>query len=248
MSLLCLLLDSILAPCSLPLAARACRSTAFQPPCIFILDKPLAGCTSFFFCTLRPFWAFCRIATLRYFGNKRRNTAVWGCLVLGCHLAVRSGTQGFTGAMAGYLGGRSGASSGPSRLLIHTFPLSLRRLPLAAIQQVVAVAGLAVATILQHLYVAFDVDEPLGLQFMKRSPRCGFRTSAGIGYSPDPRLTGIPASGTAGAWQREMFRRGVSAKEAVLPFRKEELPLFCVFEGLCQILPRKSLLKELDFQ
>ncbi len=48
MSLLCLLLDSILAPCSLPLAARACRSTAFQPPCIFILDKPLAGCTVFF--------------------------------------------------------------------------------------------------------------------------------------------------------------------------------------------------------
>lgn len=47
MSLLCLLLDSILAPCSLPLAARACRSTAFQPPCIFILDKPLAGCTFF---------------------------------------------------------------------------------------------------------------------------------------------------------------------------------------------------------
>ena len=150
---------------------------------------------------------------------------------LGCHLAVRSGTQGFTGAMAGYLGGRSGASSEPSRLLIHTFPLSLRQLPLAAIQQVVAVAGLAVAAVLQHLRVAFDVDEPLGLQFMKRSPRCGFRTSAGIGYSPDPRLTGIPASGTAGAWQREMFRRGVSAKEAVLPFRKEELPLFCVFLG-----------------
>ena len=48
MSLLCLLLDSILAPCSLPLAARACRFTAFQPPCIFILDKSLAGCTSFF--------------------------------------------------------------------------------------------------------------------------------------------------------------------------------------------------------
>ena len=63
------------------------------------------SCTFFFFCTLRPFWAFCQIATLRYLGNKRRNTAVWGCLVLGCHLAVRSGTQGFTGAMAVYLSG-----------------------------------------------------------------------------------------------------------------------------------------------
>jgi len=166
------------------------------------------SCTFFFFCTLRPFWAFCRIATLRYLGNKRRNTAVWGCLVLGCHLAVRSGTQGFTGAMAGYLSGKSGASSEPSRLLIHTFPLSLRRLPLAAIQQVVAVAGLAVAAVLQHLRVTFDVDEPLGLQFMKRSPRCGFRTSAGIGYSPDPRLTGVPASGTGSqvAVNRQLIR------------------------------------------
>ena len=173
---------------------------------------------------------------------------VLGSSGVGCHLPPRSGTRGLTGATVGYLGGRSGASSEPNCLLIHTFPLSLRRLPLAAIQQVVAVAGLAVAAVLQYLQVAFDVDEPLGLQFMKRSPRCGFRTSAGIGYSPDPRLTGIPASGTAGAWQREMFRRGVSAKEAVLPFRKEELPLFCVFEDLCQILPRKCFLKELNFQ
>ena len=113
--------------------------------------------------------------------------------------------------------------------MIHTFPLSLGYLPLAAIQQVVAVAGLAVAAVLQHLHIAFDVDEPYGLQFMKRPSCCGFRTSAGISDGSDPCLTGIPASGTAGAWQREMFRIGVSAKEAVLPFRKEELPLFCVF-------------------
>ena len=65
--------------------------------------------------------------------------------------------------MAGYLGGRSGASSEPNCLLIHTFPLSLRRLPLAAIQQVVAVAGLAVAAVLQHLHIAFDIDESFGL-------------------------------------------------------------------------------------
>ena len=110
--------------------------------------------------------------------------------------------------MAGYLSGKSGASSEPCRLLIHTFPLSLRRLPLAAIKQVVAVAGLALATVLQHLRVTFDVDEPFGLQFMKRSPRCGFRTSAGIGYSPDPRLTGIPASGTGSqvAVNRQLIR------------------------------------------
>ena len=131
---------------------------------------------------------------------------------------MRSGTQGFTGAMAGYLSGRSGVSSEPCRLLIHTFPLSLRRLPLAAIKQVVAVAGLTMTAVLQHLHIAFDVDKPFGLQFVQRSPYCGFRTSAGIGYSPDPRLTGIPASGTAGVWQREMFRIDVSAKEAVLPF------------------------------
>ena len=83
--------------------------------------------------------------------------------MLGCHLAVRSGTQGFTGAMAGYLSGKSGASSEPCCLLIHTFPLSLRRLPFAAIQQVVAVAGLAVAAVLQHLHIAFDIDESFGL-------------------------------------------------------------------------------------
>lgn len=176
------------------------------------------SCTFFFFCTLRLLWAFCRMTVLPYFGHKRLNTAFWARLVLGCHLPPRSGTRGLTEATVGYLGGESRASSGPSRLLIHTFPLSLRRLPLAAIKQVVAVAGLAVAAVLQHLRVTFDVDEPLGLQFMKRSPRCGFRTSAGIGYSPDPRLTGIPASGTAGVWQREMFRIDVSAKEAVLPF------------------------------
>lgn len=99
---------------------------------------------------------------LPYFAHKRRNTAVWACLVLGCHLALRSGTQGFTGATVGQVGGESGASSEPSYFLIYTFPLSLRHLPLTAVQQVIAVAGLAVVSVLQHLYIAFDVDEPLG--------------------------------------------------------------------------------------
>lgn len=128
------------------------------------------SCTFFFFCTPRQLWAVCRMTVLPYFGHKRLNTAFGACLVLGCHPALRSGTQGFTGATAGYLGGESGASSGPSRLLIHTFPLSLRHLPLAAIQQVVAVAGLAVVAVFQHLHVAFDVDKTFGLQFMHRSP------------------------------------------------------------------------------
>jgi len=55
-------------------------------------------------------------------------------------------------------------------LFIHTFPLSLRELPLTAVQQVVAIAGLAMIAVLQHLHVAFDIDEAFVPQFVKRSP------------------------------------------------------------------------------
>ena len=80
--------------------------------------------------------------------------------------------------------------------MIHTFPLSLGRLPLAAVQQVVTVTGLAVVAVFQHLYVALDVDESLGLQFVQCPSCCGLRTSAGIGDGSDPCLTSVPTSGT----------------------------------------------------
>ena len=67
----------------------------------------------------------------------------------------------------GVWGGEAGVPSEPhAAVLIYTFPPSLGKLPFAAVQQVVAVAGLAVVSVLQHLHIALDVDESFGLQLM----------------------------------------------------------------------------------
>ena len=134
MSLLCLLLDSILAPCSLPLAARACRSTAFQPPCIFILDKPLAGCT--FFVPRSP----CVPAApafpkpRRKPGSQAATGRSRGWEGQGCHPGGKARTNGLTGADSGEQSGR--ASRSPripltSPFSVHIFALLLPPLPAA---------------------------------------------------------------------------------------------------------------------
>ena len=84
--------------------------------------------------------------------------------MLECYSASESGTRGFTRAAVGYRGGEAGVpSESHAAVLIYTFPLSLGKLPFTAVQQIVAVAGLAVCPILQHLHIAFDVDESFGL-------------------------------------------------------------------------------------
>jgi len=117
----------------------------------------------------------------------------------------------------------------PTAVFIHTFPLLLGRLPLAAVRQIVAVAGLAVTAILQHLHIALDVDEAPGLQFVQRPPRCGFRTSAGVGDGPDPRLARASASGagTQIAVDRQFVGRQAVVKTVVLiwNFRSSE---YCI--------------------
>ena len=85
----------------------------------------------------------------------------------GGYPALESGTQSFTRAAVGYWGGEAGVPSGPhTAVLIYTFPPSLGKLPFAAVQQVVAAAGLAVFSVPQHLHIALDVDESFGLQLM----------------------------------------------------------------------------------
>ena len=120
-------------------------------------------------------WSFCHPVALLNLGHNWLNTAFWGWLVSGCYPALESGTQGFTRATVGYWGGEAGVTSEPhTAVLIYTFPLSLRKLPFAAVQQVVAVAGLAVVSVPQHLHIALDVDESFSLQLMKCSPCRGF--------------------------------------------------------------------------
>lgn len=81
--------------------------------------------------------------------------------------ALENGTQGFTRATVGIGTGEAGVTSEPhAAVLIYTFPPSLGKLPFAAVQQVVAVAGLAVFSVPQHLHIALDVDESFGLQLM----------------------------------------------------------------------------------
>ena len=85
----------------------------------------------------------------------------------GCYPALEGGTQGFTRATVGYWGGEAGVTSEPhAAVLIYTCPPSLGKLPFAAVQQGVAVAGLAVVSVPQHLHIALDIDESLGLQLM----------------------------------------------------------------------------------
>lgn len=120
-------------------------------------------------------WSFCHPVALLNLSHKRLNTAFWGWLVSGCYPALESGTQGFTRATVGYGAVRSEYPPNlTAAVLIYTFPPSLGKLPFATVQQVVAVAGLAMFSVLQHLNIAFDVNESFGLQLMKSSPCCGF--------------------------------------------------------------------------
>ena len=109
-------------------------------------------------------WSFCHPAALLNLGHKRLNTAFWGWLVPGATLLRKAAHRASHGQRWGI--GAVRPESPPDLtppLLIYTFPLSLGKLPFTAVQQIVAVAGLAVCSVLQHLHTAFNVDESFGL-------------------------------------------------------------------------------------